>query len=119
MKRLKKRIASNYGEILEMLKYDSNISNVSNYKGTNRGKIGFDYYNVNLAFPIRDSKKNIVDYKFYEARLVVRKETNGNFAYDLDKFIEKKGTILNERVQYPNIDNSDINNTSQSDSKSN
>ena len=77
---LKKRIASNYGEILEISKYDPNISNVSNYKGTNRGKIGFDYYNVNLAFPIRDSKKNIVDYKFYETRLVVRKETNENFA---------------------------------------
>ena len=37
-----------------------------------------------------------MDYKYYEARLVVRKETNGNFAYDLDKFIEKKGAALDK-----------------------
>lgn len=94
---LKKRISGNYGEILEISKIDPSKSK-SNYKGTNRGKNGFDYYNVNLAYPVKDANGNIVDYRYYEARLVVRKEPNGNFAYDLDNFNEKKGLVLDEKT---------------------
>lgn len=50
---LKKRIAGNYGEILEIAKINNSKSN---YKGTNRGKQGFDYYSVNLAYPIKMTK---------------------------------------------------------------
>lgn len=93
--KLKKRIAGNYGEIIEIAKIDSAKSK-PNYKGTNRGKKGFDYYNINLAYPVKDTKGNILNYKYYEARLVVRKESNGNFAYDLDNFRQKKGTALDK-----------------------
>lgn len=93
--RLKKRISGNYGEILEIAKMDTSKSK-QNYKGTNRGKQGFDYYNVTLAYPIRNVSGEIVDYKYYEARLVVRKDNNNNFAYDLDNFKEKKGAVLDK-----------------------
>ena len=89
---LKKRISGNYGEILEIAKI---ISSKTNYKNTNRGKQGFDYYSVNLAYPIKDVKGKILDYRHYEARLVVRKDNKGNFAYDLDGFKEKKKNALN------------------------
>lgn len=92
---LKKRIAGNYGEILEISKINPNLSK-SNYKGTNRGRQGFDYYNVNLAYPVKDSSGNILNYKYYEARLVVRKDNDSNFAYDLDNFKEKKGAVLDK-----------------------
>lgn len=87
--KLKKRISGNYGEILEIAQIDPNKSQ-SNYKGTNRGKQGFDYYDVNLAYPVKDNNGNIINYKYYESRLVVRKDNNNNFAYDLDGFKEKK-----------------------------
>lgn len=87
--RLKKRISGNYGEILEIAKIDTDKSK-SNYKGTNRGRQGFDYYDVSLAYPVKDVSGKIIDYKYYEARLVVRKDNNNNFAYDLDNFKEKK-----------------------------
>ena len=93
--RLKKRISGNYGEILEIAKIDTSKSK-ENYKGTNRGKQGFDYYNVALAYPIKNTSGEIVDYKYYEARLVVRKDNNNNFAYDLDNFKEKKGAVLDK-----------------------
>ena len=93
--RLKKRIAGNYGEIIEIAKEDIQASK-PNYKGSNRGKQGFDYYNVNLTYPIRDANGNIVDYKNYEARLVVRKDNGGNFAYDLDNFSIKNGATLDK-----------------------
>lgn len=93
--RLKKRISGNYGEILEIAKMDTSKSK-QNYKGTNRGKQGFDYYNVTLAYPIRNVSGEIIDYKYYEARLVVRKDNNNNFAYDLDNFKEKKGAVLDK-----------------------
>lgn len=92
---LKRRIVGNYGEILELAKIDSNGSQ-SNYKSSNRGILGYDYYNINLAYPVKDSLGNILNYKYYEARLVVRKELNGDFAYDLDKFTQKKGTVLDK-----------------------
>lgn len=85
--KLKKRISGNYGEILEISKIDSTKEN---YKGTNRGKSGFDYYKVNLAYPVKTSDGSIQNYRYYDARLVVRKEANGQFAYDLDNFKEKK-----------------------------
>ena len=91
--KLKKRIAGNYGEVIEFAKINSSQQN---YKNTNRGKQGFDYYDVNLAYPIKDSNGNILDYKYYESRLVVRKDKNNNFAYDLDKFTEKKGAALDK-----------------------
>lgn len=91
--KLKKRIAGNYGEVIELAKIDSSEPN---YKNTNRGKQGYDYYNANLAYPIKDAKGNIKDYKYYEARLVVRKDNNNNFAYDLDNFKEKKGAALDK-----------------------
>lgn len=87
--KIKKRISGNYGEILEIAKMDTSKSK-QNYKGTNRGKQGFDYYNVTLAYPIKNVSGEIIDYKYYEARLVVRKDNNNNFAYDLDNFKEKK-----------------------------
>lgn len=93
--RLKKRISGNYGEILEIAKMDTSKSK-QNYKGTNRGKQGFDYYNITLAYPIRNVSGEIIDYKYYEARLVVRKDNNNNFAYDLDNFKEKKGAVLDK-----------------------
>ena len=93
--RLKKRISGNYGEILEIAKIDTDKSK-PNYKGTNRGKQGFDYYNVSLAYPIKNASGEIMDYKYYEARLVVRKDNNNNFAYDLDNFKEKKGAVLDK-----------------------
>lgn len=93
--RLKKRISGNYGEILEIAKMDTSKSK-QNYKGTNRGKQGFDYYNVTLAYPIKNVSGEIIDYKYYEARLVVRKDNNNNFAYDLDNFKEKKGAVLDK-----------------------
>lgn len=68
----------------------------SNYKSSNRGKQGFNYYNVNLAYPIRSSNGDIIDYKYYESRLVVRKDNNNNFAYDLDDFEQKKGATLDK-----------------------
>ncbi len=92
--RLKKRIAGNYGEILELAKIDNNSSGASNYKGTNRGKKGFDYYNIKLAYPIKDNNQNILDYKVYDGRLVVRKENNGDFSYDIDGLKQnKKATV--------------------------
>lgn len=93
--RLKKRISGNYGEILEIAKIDTSKSK-QNYKGTNRGKQGFDYYNATLAYPIKNVLGEIIDYKYYEARLVVRKDNNNNFAYDLDNFKEKKGIVLDK-----------------------
>lgn len=93
--RLKKRISGNYGEILEIAKMDTSKSK-QNYKGTNRGKQGFDYYNVTLAYPIKNVSGEIIDYKYYEARLVVRKDNNNNFAYDIDNFKEKKGAVLDK-----------------------
>ena len=93
--RLKKRISGNYGEILEIAKIDTSKSK-QNYKGTNRGKQGFDYYNATLAYPIKNVSGEIIDYKYYEARLVVRKDNNNNFAYDLDNFKEKKGIVLDK-----------------------
>ena len=85
--KLKKRIAGNYGEVIELAKINSSEPN---YKNSKRGKQGYDYYDVNLAYPIKDSYGNVMDYKYYTARLVVRKDNNSNFAYDLDKFTEKK-----------------------------
>lgn len=93
--RLKKRIAGNYGEVIEIAKEDTKASK-PNYKGTNRGRQGYDYYNVNLTYPIRDAQGNIVDYNNYEARLVVRKDNNNNFAYDLDNFDKKNGATLDK-----------------------
>ena len=93
--RLKKRISGNYGEILEIAKIDTDKSK-SNYKGTNRGRQGFDYYDVSLAYPVKDVSGKIIDYKYYEARLVVRKDNNNNFAYDLDNFKEKKGAVIDK-----------------------
>lgn len=93
--KLKKRISGNYGEILEIAQIDPSKSQ-SNYKGTNRGKQGFDYYDVNLAYPVKDNRGNIINYKYYESRLVVRKDNNNNFAYDLDGFKEKKGAALDK-----------------------
>lgn len=93
--RLKKRISGNYGEILEIARIDTDKSK-SNYKGTNRGRQGFDYYDVSLAYPVKDVSGKIIDYKYYEARLVVRKDNNNNFAYDLDNFKEKKGAVIDK-----------------------
>lgn len=93
--KLKKRISGNYGEILEIAQIDPSKSQ-SNYKGTNRGKQGFDYYDVNIAYPVKDNNGNIINYKYYESRLVVRKDNNNNFAYDLDGFKEKKGAVLDK-----------------------
>lgn len=120
---LKKRISGNYGEILEISKIDPNKTK-PNYKGTNRGKQGFDYYNVNLAYPIKDINGNTLNYRYYDARLVVRKENNGNFAYDLDNFKEKKGVVLDDIKPSIMADNSaddsfDINNISQSNTNVN
>lgn len=92
---LKKRIAGNYGEIIEIARENKEASK-DNYKGTNRGKEGFDYYSVNLTYPIRNTNQEIVDYKNYEARLVVRKDKNGNFAYDIDNFKIKRGSALDK-----------------------
>ena len=94
-KKLKKRISGNYGEILEIAKINPEKS-AENYKGTNRGKLGFDYYDVNLTYPIKTSNGEVIDYTTYSARLVVRKEKNGNFAYDLDKFTKKEGVIVDK-----------------------
>ncbi len=91
--KLKKRIAGNYGEVIELAKINSSEPN---YKNSKRGKQGYDYYDVNLAYPIKDSYGNVMDYKYYTARLVVRKDNNSNFAYDLDKFTEKKGAALDK-----------------------
>ena len=91
--KLKKRIAGNYGEVIELAKINSSEPNKKNSK---RGKQGYDYYDVNLAYPIKDSYGNVKDYKYYTARLVVRKDNNSNFAYDLDKFTEKKGAALDK-----------------------
>lgn len=91
--KLKKRIAGNYGEVIELAKINSSEPN---YKNSKRGKQGYDYYDVNLAYPIKDSYGNVTDYKYYTARLVVRKDNNSNFAYDLDKFTEKKGAALDK-----------------------
>lgn len=93
--KLKKRLSGNYGEVLEIAQIDPNKSQ-SNYKGTNRGKQGFDYYDVNIAYPVKDNNGNIINYKYYESRLVVRKDNNNNFAYDLDGFKEKKGAVLDK-----------------------
>lgn len=93
--KLKKRLSGNYGEVLEIAQIDPNKSR-SNYKGTNRGKQGFDYYDVNIAYPVKDNNGNIINYKYYESRLVVRKDNNNNFAYDLDGFKEKKGAVLDK-----------------------
>lgn len=93
--KLKKRISGNYGEILEIAQIDPDKSQ-PNYKGTNRGKQGFDYYDVNLAYPIKDNNGKIINYKYYESRLVVRKDNDNNFAYDLDNFKEKKGAVLDK-----------------------
>ncbi len=93
--RLKKRIAGNYGEVIEIAKENTQASK-ANYKGSNRGKQGFDYYSVNLSYPIRDNQGNIIDYKSYTARLVVRKDNGGNFAYDLDNFAIKNGATLDK-----------------------
>ncbi|MEG1793378.1 MAG: hypothetical protein RR294_07255, partial [Bacilli bacterium] len=68
----------------------------SNYNVSSSGKQVYDYYVANLAYPIKDANEDILDYRYYEARLVVRKENNNNFAYDLDKFIEKKGAVLDK-----------------------
>ncbi|MEG2251396.1 MAG: hypothetical protein RSD09_07510 [Bacilli bacterium] len=87
---LKKRISSNYGEIIELAKERVNIKNRINYKNSNKGKEGFDYYSVYIAFP----KEN--NYDIYKSRLVVRKEKNGHFAYDLDNFIQKKGLVVDK-----------------------
>lgn len=38
----------------------------------------------------KDNNGNIINYKYYESRLVVKKDNNNNFAYDLDGFKEKK-----------------------------
>ena len=57
---------------------------------------GFDYYDVNIAYPVKDNDGNIINYKYYESRLVVRKDNNNNFAYDLDGFKEKKGAVLDK-----------------------
>lgn len=62
----------------------------SNYNVSSSGKQVYDYYVANLAYPIKDANEDILDYRYYEARLVVRKENNNNFAYDLDNFIQKK-----------------------------
>lgn len=93
--KLKKRLSGNYGEVLEISKIDL-TSSKSNVKGPNRGRQGYDYYNINLAFPIKDNKQNIIDYRYYSARLVVRKDNNNNYAYDLDNFKEKKGVALDK-----------------------
>lgn len=93
--KLKKRLSGNYGEVLEIAQIDPSKSQ-SNYKGTNRGKQGFDYYDVNIAYPVKDNDGNIINYKYYESRLVVRKDNNNNFAYDLDGFKEKKGAVLDK-----------------------
>ncbi len=121
--RLKKRISGNYGEILEIAKIDTSKSK-ENYKGTNRGKQGFDYYNVALAYPIKNASGEIIDYKYYEARLVVRKDNNNNFAYDLDNFKEKKGAVLDKTSLSIMADKSadgsfNDNNIPQSDTKVN
>ena len=92
---LKKRISGNYGEILEIAKLQPDQSK-ANYKGTNRGNLGFDYYNINLSYPIKNANNEIIDYKTYDARLVVRKEENGNFAYDLDNFTKKEGITVDK-----------------------
>ena len=92
---LKKRISGNYGEILENAQINHRKFK-QNYKGTNRGKQGFDYYDINLAYPIKDNSGNIIDYKLYGARVVIRKDDNNNFAYDLDNFKVKKGAVLDK-----------------------
>lgn len=94
-KKLKKRISGNYGEILEIAKINPEKS-AENYKGTNRGKLGFDYYDVNLTYPIKTAGGEIIDYTTYGARLVVRKEKNGDFAYDIDKFTKKEGVTVDK-----------------------
>ncbi|MEG2832443.1 MAG: hypothetical protein RR923_06640, partial [Bacilli bacterium] len=93
--KFKKRIAGNYGEIIELSKIDIKQSK-PNYKASSRGKQGYDYYVANLAYPLKDDNGDILDYRYYEARLVVRKDNSNNFAYDLDKFIEKKGAVLDK-----------------------
>lgn len=93
--KLKKRISGNYGEVIEIAKIDPSKSK-GNYKGTNRGKKGYDYYDVNLAYPIRNQKGKIIDYNYYTARLVVRKENNGDFAYDLDNFTKNNNAALDK-----------------------
>ncbi len=65
-------------------------STQNNYKDSKVGIKGFDYYKVALAYPVKNSNGDIIDYRYYNARLVVRKEENGHFAYDLDNFNEKK-----------------------------
>ena len=115
---LKKRISGNYGEVLEISKIDPSKSQ-SNYKGSNRGKNGFDYYDVNLAYPVKDINGKTTNYRYYDARLVVRKENSGNFAYDLDNFKEKKGIVLDDNKSSIMVDKStddsfDVDNISQS-----
>ena len=83
-------------DILKNLQYLKTSKSKQNYKGTNRGEQGYDYYNVTLAYPIKNVSGEIIDYKYYEARLVVRKDNNNNFAYDLDNFKEKKGAVLDK-----------------------
>ena len=54
------------------------------------------YYIVNLTYHIRNTNKEIVDYKNYEARLVVRKDRNWNFAYDIDNLKIKRDSALDK-----------------------
>ena len=92
---LKKIIARHYGEIIEIARENKEASKY-NYKWINRWKEGFDYYSVNLTYPIRNINKEIVDYKNYKARLVVRKDRNWNFAYNIDNFKIKRGSALDK-----------------------
>ena len=58
---IKKRMSENYGEILEIARIDLSKSQ-ANYKETNRGKQGFDYYDVNLAYPVKNNNGKIINY---------------------------------------------------------
>lgn len=94
--RLKRRIAGNYGEIIEIAKENPNLSR-TNYKGSNRGRQGYDYYDVNVSYPVKNSDGNIIDYKTYGSRMVVRKDNNGNYSYDLDNFNEKRSSVIDKQ----------------------
>ena len=54
-------MSENYGEILEIARIDLSKSQ-ANYKETNRGKQGFDYYDVNLAYPVKNNNGKIINY---------------------------------------------------------
>ena len=69
------------------------------------GAIANTKYNGNIAVMIGGggsteiavtNNGKIINYKYYESRLVVRKDNDNNFAYDLDNFKEKKGAVLDK-----------------------